>query len=213
MNPEAPPTSPLPVVLLMLGFAMLAPYVVLVVRASLDAKALVSVLARIFTAGDVDRALKLTRAAPHMPLLAAVGDVLLACRNGLQPADDPAGYRTSSADSFDTQFAMLRARYNATFARAIRPVVYARWFSLIGAFAVFAAPPLALVIAWDAPSPMWVCGAAPLCLVALAYTATHEWRLRRDRDELFDQLRSNFETLLRTGAPQTARVRRVDDTV
>ena len=203
MNTLPPSPWMFPEVVLVLGFAMLVPYMVLVWRASLDTDSLASVLERLFAAGNVDRALKLTRAAPHIPAVAAVREALLACREGLSPAGDTAGYRDGNARGFPAQFDALHARYNAAFARVARPITYARWLALLSTLPLVAAPLATVVIAWEAPALLWVVGAAPLGLGALLCIASREWRLRRDRDRLFAQLRVRFEAMLRVGAPQT----------
>jgi hypothetical protein len=203
MNPLPPSPSSLPVMLFVLGFAMLVPYMVLVWRASLDTDSLASVLERLFAAGNVDRALKLTLAAPHIPAVTAVREALLACREGLSPAVDAAGYRDGNTRGFTAQFDALHARYDAAFARVALPVARARWLALLGALPLVAAPVTSLVIAWDGPAPTWVLSASLLGLFALVYLAAREWRLRRDRDRLFALLRARFEAMLRTGAPQT----------
>lgn len=203
MDP-APPTPLLPVALLLLGVAMVVPYVVAAARAWLEPESFASVVERLLAAGNVDRAVKLTQAVAHLPLLSATREALVAGREGLRADDDAAAYRAASAPGFEAQLAALRVRYDAAFARVRRPVALARWVALVGALPLLAAPLCALVLAWDGPSPMWVVGAAPLGLAVLAWAGYRETRIAQSRGWLFERLRGRFEALLRTGAPQTA---------
>lgn len=194
-----------PAALLALGLVMIAPYVIMALRTWLDPASLATVLERLLVAGNVDRAKKLTEAVSHIPLLAAAREVLVACREGLRAHDDASGYRDASAAGFEAQFASLRARYDAAFARVARPLRLARWLGLVGALPLLAAPLLTLTLAWDAPAPTWILAVAPLGFVVFFYSVYREVRLARDRRWFFERLRPQFEVLLRTGAPQTLR--------
>jgi hypothetical protein len=201
----SPDLPPWPAALLVLGVLMVLPYLFMGMRAWLDPAGLAMVLEKLFVAGNVDRAKKLTEAVAHHPLLSAVREVLVACREGLRVHDDASGYRDPSAAGFEAQFASLRARYDSTFARVARPLRLARWLALVGALPLAAAPLVTLVIAWDAPAPMWILAVAPLGFVTLFAAVYREVRIAQSRAVLFERLRPQFEALLRTGAPQTWR--------
>ncbi|MFO0647889.1 MAG: hypothetical protein U0326_16740 [Polyangiales bacterium] len=199
---DAPPW---PAALLALGLLMVLPYLVMSIRAWLDPAPLALILEKLFVAGDVDRAKKLTEAVTHLPLLTAVREVLVASREGLRPSDDASGYRDPSAARFEAQFASLRARYDETFARVARPLRMTRWLALVGSLPLVAAPLLTLTLAWDAVAPMWILAIAPLGFVMLFAAVYREVRVAQSRAWLFERLRPQFELLLRTGAPQTYR--------
>ncbi len=197
--------SPWPAALLALGVLMVLPYLVLGIRAWLDPASLAVVIEKLFVAGNVDRAKRLTEAVDHLPLLTAVREVLVACRGGLLPHDDASGYRDPSAASFEAQFASLRARYDATFTRVARPLRMTRWLALAGALPLVAAPLATLTLAWDGAAPMWIVAVAPLGFVMLFAAVYREVRVAQSRAWLFERLRPQFELLLRTGAPQKHR--------
>src|SRR5205085_2378434 len=122
-----PPSLVLPLLALALGALLGGLYALRVFRANVNADELASVLHRLFRAGNVDRALKLTHAGPHLPHLAAVRAAIEACREGL-PQDEPSsGYRDAGDASPERALRTVRARYDAAFDQVARPVRLARF--------------------------------------------------------------------------------------
>ncbi|MBK6531912.1 MAG: hypothetical protein IPF99_20595 [Deltaproteobacteria bacterium] len=136
---QTPWLSWLPWLLVAAGAALGAPYLLRVLRASLNAEAFTAVVRKLLDARNADRAVKLTRAASDSPLAAATRAAILACGQGVAQTDASADYRSAGDLSPERVLAPVRARYDEAFEAQAAPVRYARYAAIPGALMLVAA--------------------------------------------------------------------------
>lgn len=197
----------IPWALVALGAALSALYVRRVLSASINAAAFASVMRRLLSEGNADRALKLCLVVSEAPLAAATRAAILACRRGVRH-DPAADYRSAGDLSPERVLAPVRADYDAAFDAPAAPVRRARYAALFGVASFGAAIVLSLNHGSSEPWPAIV---AALGLVVLAWLGAQERRLLASRDAVFAMLRDLFEALVRdpARAPSAAAPTRV----
>ncbi len=201
--------SDLPWPLTVIGGIFVVAYALGLARVTVNTRALGDQFEKLFKAGNVDRALKLSHAGANIALCDAVRAALLMCLEGVAQSQDGASYRETAASAIDAQMTELRRRYDAAFAHVTWQLKVAAPLAALGAVMCAIAVALVAVGARSASAPF---GAAFLAVVGVgvtALTARGHRQLMRDRDALFDRLRGHFELFLRQGvnSSQTAAAR------
>lgn len=191
---QTPWLSWLPWLLVAAGAALGAPYLLRVLRASLNAEAFTAVVRKLLDARNADRAVKLTRAASDSPLASATRAAILACDRGVAQSDPSADYRSAGDLSPERVLAPVRARYDEAFEAQAAPLRAARYAAIPGALLLVAA----LSLAGGRPSPdMPQVVAAALGLAMIAWSGRIERGLIASRDATFAALRDAFDALIR----------------
>lgn len=191
---QTPWLSWLPWLLVAAGAALGAPYLLRVLRASLNAEAFTAVVRKLLDARNADRAVKLTRAASDSPLASATRAAILACGQGVAQTDASADYRSAGDLSPERVLAPVRARYDEAFEAQAAPVRYARYAAIPGALMLVAA----LSLAGGRPPPdMPQVVAAAMGLAMIAWSGRSERGLMASREANFTALRDAFDALIR----------------
>lgn len=199
---EAPPLW-IPWLLALAGAAPGVWYLTRTFGAALHVPAFVDVLRKLFAAGNIDRALKLTHAAGRIPIGVATRAAIHACGRGVTH-DASADYRSAGDLSPERVLAPVRRDYDAAFLEAAAPLRRARFVALLGVPLLVAA----LVLGVATPGPPIAAG---LGLAAIAWAALKERGIRASRDECFAALADHFDALIRDPrrVPQVASSTRV----
>ncbi len=190
---QSPLATTFPWLVFAAGALLAGVYVLRVLRASLNVAALGDVLRKLLDAGDADRAIKLTLAAPRSPHCAAARAAIEACRAGAPQPDPSSNYRDAGDPSPERLLAPVRARYDEAYAEAARPLRSARPMGAVGALMLVASAFIARAHA----APLWLGAASTLGLVVLAWSSSADQRLERGRHEMFERLRGSFDALIR----------------
>lgn len=174
-----------------------AMYLLRALRAHLHADALAAALRRLLAAGNAERALKLTRAAPGSPLTEAARAAIEQCLQGIPQNDPTQSYRDAGDLSPERVLAAVRRRYDAAFDEAARPVRSLRLPAVAGALILLGVMALVAARAHDTTGLAPAVVAAAFSLLATAWAARTDHRIERGRDTMFEALATNFDALIR----------------
>lgn len=177
----------IPLVLLVLGGVLCAPYAVRVLGASINREAFETVLRKLLSASNGSRALKLTKAAAASPLAGAIESALVVCRDGTAVPDrESADYRSGALDrSPDAVMARVRTAYDRGFVTTARPLVVARRFAIVGML-LTAAFLVVVALGVEAIGATSIIGA--LVLLIVLNSLRIERRMIRDAQLLLDSV-------------------------
>ncbi len=192
MEPPWPVWIPWP--LLVVGATLGAVYVFRVIGASINAAVFAMVVRKLLAAANVDRTLKLCRAASPAPVAAAVHAAVVACGKGIAHDHSAADYRSAGDLSPERVLAPVRAAYDAAFAASASRVRYARYAAIVSALLLVAA--LALALSHPSGEPLPAVGAG-LGLLLLAWAALRERAILFSRGATYVVLAEGFDTLIR----------------
>ncbi len=180
--------------LLVLGATLGAAYVVRIFGASINAAVFAMVVRKLLAAGNVDRLLKLCRAADGAPVAAAVHAAVVVCGKGMAQNNPAADYRSAGDLSPERVLAPVRAAYDAAFSASASPIRSARYAAIVGALLLVAALALALSHPPGDPPPAV---AAAVGLLIVAWAGLRERAILFSRGATFAVLAEGFDTLIR----------------
>lgn len=196
---NAAPTPHLPSQILMLvGALLIGWHWFRLFSAAINTEALGAQFEKLLRANNLERAIKLSRAANH-PVLQASRTVLEALDRGVSPAPaDPADYRSAAVDRSPVAvLSTLRALYDARYAEATATWWMSRLASVLGALLVLAGAAVDVLRA----DPGWRPLAAAVGVAGFGYTLWRERQLRAEANVMFDRLAQTlYDTATQTRA-------------